>query len=392
MDPFFPLPAPQLDVGTPADLQNVVSLMGVLPISAVNPAGRLLLFDLQDVIDEFGVPGPAGISVTGVTTVLNGDFTTTVSWQRDQGAADIAFTLPDLRGTDGTNGTNGTNGVDGLSITGVTSFDNGDGTLTVSFQRDQGAADLIFVTPDLRGTDGLDGIDGTDGDDGISITGLNVTDNSDGTLTFNWQRDQAAPDIVFTTPDLTGPQGVSVTGVDVNVTASDLLEFVFALSSGSTISDSIPLVALLPMLDFKHVTDTSAFVTVTDDTFLTAVTLTETFAGGLYAIFYDGNGAIDSTGADLRTRLQLDDADLVNDLGSGGDGGGVFNPVRKEGKDSGGVSLDGSGTDQVLPAGRLGVVRLTPGSHTFTFQITPSVGGVEATEYDGLIMAMRVAP
>ena len=211
------------------------------------------------------------------------------------------------------------------------------------------------------GNDGLDGTNGTDGADGAD-----GNDGADGT------------------------DGVSVTGASSNVTTANLIQWIFSLTGGGSTTADLPLVDLLPMLDFHHTVDTATTVTTIDDTFVSAVTLTETFAGGLYFILFDGNYAIDSTTIDFRSQLVLDGSIISNVGGTGSEGGGQFNPVRKEGKDSAGGSLDGSGTDQVLPIQRFAIVQLAPGSHTFEYQITPSAGGVEATLYDGLIAAIRI--
>lgn len=93
--------------------------------------------------------------------------------------------------------------------------------------------------PGDDGDNGDDGDDGDDGADGISIVGVTVDGNPDGSIDLNFQRDQGQPDLSVTTPVLTGDDGddgndgVSVTGVSATEDpATGLTGVTFSFSSG----------------------------------------------------------------------------------------------------------------------------------------------------------------
>jgi hypothetical protein len=173
----------------------------------------------QGPVGATGPQGPAGADGNGIaSTTDNGDGTFTITY--DDGST---FTTSDLTGPQGATGAtgpqgptgapgnDGQDGEDGVGITSAT--DNGDGTFTLNFS--DGSS---FTTADLTGPQGAtgatgptgpqgpigapgnDGIDGQDGEDGVGIT--STTDNNDGTFTLNFSDGS-----VFTTADLTGPQG-----------------------------------------------------------------------------------------------------------------------------------------------------------------------------------------
>lgn len=174
------------------------------------------------------VPGPAGedgedgVGITSTNDNNDGTFTlnfsdgssfTTADLTGPQGATGATGpTGPQgAIGAPGNDGLDGQDGEDGVGITSTT--DNNDGTFTFNFSDGS-----VFITADLTGPQGAtgatgstgpqgpigapgnDGLDGQDGEDGVGIT--STTDNNDGTFTLNFSDGS-----VFTTADLTGPQG-----------------------------------------------------------------------------------------------------------------------------------------------------------------------------------------
>ena len=129
----------------------------------------------------------------------------------------------------------GPQGEAGVGITSTT--DNNDGTFTLNFSDGS-----VFTTADLTGPQGATGStgpqgnDGTDGEDGVGIT--STTDNGDGTFTINYD-----DGTTFTTSDLTGPQGPQgPAGLDGNGIASTVDNgdgsFTFTYDDGSTFTTS----------------------------------------------------------------------------------------------------------------------------------------------------------
>lgn len=153
MDPFAPLPAPDLDDATPADIASDTQIMIVLPVSAANPAGRLLLSTIQQLVDEFAVAGPQGVSITSVSAVDNGDG----SFQLIQGLSNgttVAVTTPNLTGPQGPIGGDGPQGPIGPAgpagpggAPGGIGIPGNDGVSisTVAAQENAGATDLVVT-------------------------------------------------------------------------------------------------------------------------------------------------------------------------------------------------------------------------------------------------------
>lgn len=292
MDPFDPLPAPQITRAALADLNSDTDIMVVFPISALNPVGALRLSNIGDLVSQFALPGndgTNGISITGLNAT-EVDGVLTFSFTRDQGEAPLTFTTSDLRGTDG---------LDGLSIISVTSVDNGDGTLTLSWGRSQGAMDLVFTTPDLRGDDGLDG---------VSITNSSATTNPDGSTTVTLERDNGAePDLSFDLPDFTGPpgdDGVGVAGIASRDDQGNLVLDV-TLTDGSVINVATDL--FIPQYFSDYFPDRIQYPSATNTTQVVRNTINlPALPPGEYVVTASWKQAVSATNADVQTRLMRD--------------------------------------------------------------------------------------
>jgi hypothetical protein len=165
-----------------------------------------------------GTDGADGTSVNMSSVQDNGDGTYT--WSFSDGTNFTTGNLTGPQGIQGVAGINGTDGADGANLTMTSITNNGDGTYTWNFSDSTSYTTGNLTGPQgPAGADGADGVNGTDGADGANLTLNNVIDNGDGT--FEWQFSDGTN---FTTSNLTGPAGADgadgVNGTD-GVNGSD---------------------------------------------------------------------------------------------------------------------------------------------------------------------------